>query len=799
MLIRGFGYQPGLDKYACVVMELAGSQAQIVYDFKRQTHIESRKISKVPTFLLDASTPTFATTGQAIRANLFLNCVVTEHGIMICSRTQRYYDKQFLLSAYFNKHMKVERFLNHGVEIHKNVLPTVEDIPIEFEVNLVEFTCVNELRYEKTFNRVASASSVRSVAKVAPPANSRTQNTNQGFYTPAFMVPETYDSTVELSSTDEEDGVSKEARARANTEAQGASNDGTGSTFRAGMIVSELTGQVSLLTHQSIPIPFPTPSFLPNATSTEDEPRGPTSKGKTRDGTGKRSGQLAPRVALTRVDLPNNQIMEDLHLSDSPVIPSIQAGQSEMLDIFSPGRNLEPIDTAEPVNKENIPGRKTKRKRSIGKSTTMKRPRKNPRKKVGIMPGQRNTIDAYYGRRSKFVWYKRSMMRRHPLPRRSQTTSPARASPTPSPTRVSPSSASTSKQTPPSKSSTSANSANSTMSPIPPVSNITIPLPDSPVSNSSNNIAASIQSSAPLSTQSSAHSNSTHNSRISDDPQDVEASSVMFVTNDPVINMRRGLNITCPDIHYNSSLQGVQMPLFPDPTWRPDPSRVPTVELPEHVIIVADPSANVVEQRYWLNTRSDPWQVIEAVRTGGIRTIQDEGYDNSDNAGRNDITIYRDPIIQPYPFPDPVPCLPQQPRPSSTMTISRPPLRQLPTDFSAVNRFLLRPSTLHPAPPLPVLDNSRLFSTSNPSTGSILFPTPDSSAPSSDTSTSQTASSNQSIPGTSSESNSSLSVNFESESSFSLPGTSDSSLLQSTDTASSTDLAEKQEDKEEEE
>ena len=134
------------------------------------------------------------------------------------------------------------------------------------------------------------------------------------------------------------------------------------------------------------------------------------------------------------------------------------------------------------------------------------------------------------------------------------------------------------------------------------------------------------------------------------------------------------------------------------------------------------------------------------------------------------------------------------------MTISRPPLRQISVDSSALNRFILRPSTSqNPAPPLPILDDSRLFSTSNPSTGSRLFPTPESSAPSSDTSTSQTTSSNQSAQGTSSESNSSLSVNIESESSFSLAGTSDSSLLQSTDTASSTNLAEKQEDEKEEE
>ena len=794
MLIRGFGYQPGRDKYAFVVMELAGSQAQIVYDFKRQTHIESRKISKVPTFLLDASTPIFATSGQAIRANLFLNCVESDHGIMICSRTQRYYEKQFLLSAYFNKHMKVDRFLSHGVEIHKNVLPTVEDIPVELEVNLVEFTCVNELRYEKTLNMVTAASSVRSITKDALTTNFLAQRSKD--YTPSYMVPETYDSTVELSGSDDEGNTNRAAHGSASRNDQGTANDGTGSTFRAGMIVSELTGQVSLLTHQSIPIPFPTPSFLPNATSTEDEPRGPTSKGKSRDGTGKKSGHPAPRVALTRVDLPNNQVEEDLHLSDSPIVPSIQAGDSEMLDIFSPGRDLIPIEMAGPTNKENIPVKKTKkRRRSIGKSTTMKRPRKNPRKKIILTPGQRNTIDSYYGRRARYVWYKRSLNRRHSYSKRS---------PTPSPTRVSPSPASTSKQTPPSKSSTSANSANSTMSPIPPLTNITIPLPDSPVSNSSNTIAASIQSSAPpsapLSTQSSAQSNSTHNSRISDDPQDVESSSVMFVTNDPIINMGRSPNITCPDIHYNSSLQGVEMPLFPDPTWRQDPARIPTVELPEHVIIVADPSTNVVEQRYWLNVRSDPWQVIEAIRTNGITTIQDEGYENSDNAGHDNISIYQDPVIPPYPFPDPVPCLPQQPRPVSTLTTSRPPLRQISVDYSAINRFILRPSIpLNIAPPLPVLDDSRLFSTSNPSTGSRLFPTPESSAPSSDTSASQTTSSNQSIPGTSSESNSSLSVNFESESSWSMPGTSDSSLLQSTDTASSTDLAEKQEDKEEEE
>ena len=825
MLIRGIGYHPDPDKSIGFVMELAGSQAQIVYDFKRQTFIHSRKLAKVPTFKVDSATLLFATTGQAIRANLFLNCIEDDLGIMICSKTDRTFDKQFLLSCYLNKKMRVDRFLPHGTEIHKPVLPQVDDTPVGIEINIIEFTREDELVYEQVMSRLSTPELSRSNQDDVLPTDYEVYRppfmaapnipilSDNEVYRPPFMAlpdiqPNTSDRTIDISD---------EEIVEHNTE---------DSSFQAGLIVSGQTGRVQLITHQSDPRPIPMLSFTPNATSTEDEPRGPTAKGKSRDGRGKSSSNVQ-REPLRQVNLPPNLSVDTPNLANSPVTVNVQVGQADITD-NSPGRDLVGITPIRSTSKENVRTPPTrKRKRTVGKSPTGSVPKRRPKKKKNvIMTGiQANTIRKYLnqGQTPRLIWIKRSCRRRVPRPEStpppgaslspspqptqgaSPTLSPgtnvelelpAIAPPSPrpdsaSPERVSPNSASTSKQTPPSKPSsntTPTTPANSTISPIIPPTNVTIPLQDS--SNPSTATSTSAQPSMPATLM--------LNSRLNDDPQSAESSSVIFIENAPIVNMNRGQNITSPDIRYDTPLQGAHMPLYPNPAWPRDPSRVPTVELPEHVVLVADPSTNVVEQRFWINVRSDPWQVIQAVAFQNLTSINDEGFENSDTIDDGNIVIYNDPVLAPPNLPDPVPAVVPFPDPVPAVS------RSAHSDQAAVNNNPNLPTSSNPSrpplrqlnPPLPILDNSRLFSTSNPSTGSIIFPTPDSSQPSSMSTTSSSSNPSSSANHSSNTSGSSLSVNvYESESSMSLDFTTDSSPLW-TDSASSTTMAEKQEDEE---
>ena len=209
---------------------------------------------------------------------------------------------------------------------------------------------------------------------------------------------------------------------------------------------------------------------------------------------------------------------------------------------------------------------------------------------------------------------------------------------------------------------------------------------------------------------------------------------------------------------------------------------------PEHVIIKANAEENSVDRRLILDRRSDPWQILEAIRTGAFINPRDEGFHYINHDAANRIVVYEDPIIRPYPFPDPVPTLSITPNPSTNMDfrdsshseLAIPVQSQVVPNFSTMNRFVQRQvptinnepppgpyrQPLRPLlnmPPLPILDNSQLFSTSNPSTGSNQFPTPNTTKTSSDDSDSLVILSDEyplEETTTSQSSNSSMTVNI---------------------------------------
>ena len=93
------GIAPHIDPYKdlCFWVELAGSQADLLWKFKRQTFIKSWKLTNVPCFVLDHREPGGARWAYAIEAKMTFKCEKTERGLLKCDRTEEYFNKLVLL------------------------------------------------------------------------------------------------------------------------------------------------------------------------------------------------------------------------------------------------------------------------------------------------------------------------------------------------------------------------------------------------------------------------------------------------------------------------------------------------------------------------------------------------------------------------------------------------------------------------------------------------------------------------------------------------------------------------------
>ena len=79
-------------------VEIAGAQANKIWEFRRQDYIKSYSLQNVPTFLLDCKDPFMARNGSPIAAKISLKCEKTPNGLLTCSKTSTrdkpvYYNK----------------------------------------------------------------------------------------------------------------------------------------------------------------------------------------------------------------------------------------------------------------------------------------------------------------------------------------------------------------------------------------------------------------------------------------------------------------------------------------------------------------------------------------------------------------------------------------------------------------------------------------------------------------------------------------------------------------------------------
>ena len=712
LLYRGSAKTKDPQTYECYWVEIAGSQARILYAFLHQDHIANHKLAKVPCYKINASSVDWANKGQAVKANVFLSCKIHKLGRLSCSKSQDRFDKKITLCPYPNKLMTIKRFLPQGQELFDPVLPTIQENPLELKLNVIQFTEPNELAYEQA---------MLSVKDLDSPNLSRSTSTEilptdfEIFRSDNKSIATQTGDTIVISDEEEE--------------GQNTSIADQNSSIQAGFMISDNTGRVQLLSKPSDQRPLFMTNFEPIAASTAEEPKGPSLKGKSASGRGKSSSSAAPREPLRVVHLPCNKENNDPQdesmdtIDDVQHITDLQIDRTPSANNTDEGRNKDSRMPLPSPSTSRTTKTRPKRKRSGEKPTTLAKPKRKKITKVIIIDQRVQTrMDRYLHTRGRLMRIQRSNSRK-PTPVTSLTPQPKPAQTT-NPTSCEP------------------------ISPIIPPANVTIPLPDSP-NDTPHNQCPDYNSSLITPSLSTVL-----NIRTTDDARAAESPSVIFGDANRVFNMDNVAEITSPDIHYASEPQQIVMPMIPDPTWRPDPNRTFGPELPEHVIIEANAEDNTVERTLILDRRSDPWQVLEAIRTGAIINPRDEGFHSVNNDTTNRIVVYEDPIIRPYPFPDPVPTLPTtQSRPTTTSSANRsqaesafPSQPQITTNFSNLNRFVqrqvsatgansnpgpsrqpLRPILNMPPPTdaLPILDNTQLFSTSNPSTGSQLFPTPD--------------------------------------------------------------------------
>ena len=145
LLYRGSAKTKDPHLYECYWVEIAGSQARVLYAFLHQEYIKNHKLAKVPCFNINASSVDWADKGQAIKSNVFLSCNVHELGRFICSKSQDKFDKKITLCPYPIKLMTIKCFLPQGQEMFDPVLPTVQEDPLELKLNVIQFTEQNEL------------------------------------------------------------------------------------------------------------------------------------------------------------------------------------------------------------------------------------------------------------------------------------------------------------------------------------------------------------------------------------------------------------------------------------------------------------------------------------------------------------------------------------------------------------------------------------------------------------------------------------------------------------------------------
>ena len=704
-IVRGYAYvphEPGSRTDDGYWMELAGTQAKIAKDFLTQTYIQSRKLARVPTYKLDSANVYSAKKAKPVKAHLFLSCHVHMLGGLVCSRSAKSFDKEIRLVVWPKRPMRLVRFMPQGTEILKPFPPHDDDEHYELEINLIDFSSNEELMFGEDMSETSSPSMSRSTSKEILPTDFTVYRDNSMRSIAIQTEPESNNNATILIESSQEECPTTSTREEEDSSLLGA------------ILVAENTGQVSLVARPSNPLPTPLFSFQPLATSTEEVPGGPSKKGKSKTGRGKssaaaRENQEDQRKQAEEALERKNSDPVDANISNQASINvSVAQENDAILDIGQSNPRMLGLRTPPSGEGRKTPKRTTTRK----KKARNIRPHRKVQKIVvrEIRPTSSQVVmDKYLNKKTRMFVFKRNVRARTPRP----VTPPAGI-------------ATTSTATPPEANTSqppSVSHSETDVSPIPLRMNVTIPLQESSTS-------ADMEIT-------SHHGSSSHNTRTSNDARDFEPASVFFgsppqaerpPSSQEIIHIdEEDTEEALPQISYETPMRRMQMPPFPDPAWKSNPIKKKKDDGPEHVILETNVEINTVFRRVSLHKKHDPWQVLEAFRT---QTLIPDDEDNmlTGNEGQEQrqIVVFEDPILEEYPFPEPVPCITRTSQPGTARPKDPTSSTEPKPGPSGTQRKPLQEISLPPASrPLPFLDNSQLLSDSNPSNGSRMILTPE--------------------------------------------------------------------------
>ena len=451
MLYRAFGYDPRPDISTSFWCEIAGTQAQRLYDFLQQQIMSNHRLQNVPTYILDSSTVMFATTGKPIKAHIFLRCDKNEMGNFKCQDTDTRFKKRIILSPYPNNPRQIRKFLPHGTEIMRQILPMVDEVPIHIKLNVIAFTGPLELPIVPTPQPTQS--------------NSHLDNPITKQTTAPFAIYQ--DPPVTTSQHNEDNSHDNKQD----------DQQSTGDSIQAGIIASQATGQLNVVANPGDNVPIPMDNFTPLATSTEDDKPGPTAKGKSANGKGKSSNKTQQTENSPAPPGLSNRQTSD-RAGQLPLPPSFN-DTPQNFQGPQPPDNQMPSTSSNPPNSPNSKQPSKKRRHSSNATPKKRRKTTKGHQKVVVLDPRtinkrslQTSLDKYFTRRSRILRIKRSLSRKS-----SKTQSASRSN------------SSTNNNISPTEPSLN-------ISPILPPSNITINLPDTPQSilaNISNNLTLNTQ------------------------------------------------------------------------------------------------------------------------------------------------------------------------------------------------------------------------------------------------------------------------------------------------------------------
>ena len=123
---------------------ITGEQASSILEFRVQSVIDKDvTLYNIPVFILDSAIIEVARTGMLTKAHMTMKCKIGRDGFHTCTKSDRAFDKDIVVSISPNNRMYVSKTFPSGSYKLKQSLPAIEEIPIQVKICLVQISGPN--------------------------------------------------------------------------------------------------------------------------------------------------------------------------------------------------------------------------------------------------------------------------------------------------------------------------------------------------------------------------------------------------------------------------------------------------------------------------------------------------------------------------------------------------------------------------------------------------------------------------------------------------------------------------------